>query len=219
VNILISPETGFETILFLKMQSNAYRSKIKVSSTKKNEASPNVYAFPFDNLNIFQDKMSNCFILSVNPYIELNILNFKLKLKYQKTLFSVFFFCTSSNSSANMNKFAFLSLSINKMLTFFEAKTKNLSKFFLIYSSPLIILGSSFLARYCGYRGIISFLQLKIATLKLLKINRFCNEESLTVLNIKHNLKITRTSFLFCVDLYDNLSLRKNILLKNSNTL
>lgn len=219
VHVLLSPETGLETLLFLKMQSTAYQNKLKVFSVKRNSSYSNTYKFLFDNLNIFHGKMSNCFILSVNPYIELNILNFKLKLKYQKTLFSIFFFCTNYNSISKNNKVGFLSLSMNKMLSFFESKAKKLSKFFLAYSSPLIILGSSFLSRCCSYKNIISFLQVKILTLKLLKLNRFCNEEGINALNIKHNFKATSSSLLFCVDLYDNLSLRKNILLKNSNAL
>ena len=214
INLLVSPELNIETLIYLKTLSNSYCNKIKLLSLKF--LSFNKYVYIFDSLSVVEKKISNCILFLAHPKVEVIIFNFKLKIKYQKSLLSIFSFGVFCLPTI---KTTFLNLCFNNLILFAEAKSRKNFSFFLQSSFPLIIFGSRFIELFSSFISMTLFLKNKLLTLKILKLNRFCNEESFFLLGINSNIKRKKIGSFFCIDLYETLCLYKNILQAQTNVL
>jgi len=214
INLLLSFELNLETLVYLKTLNNFYCNNIKILSLKF--LSFNKYVYVFDSLSVVEKKISNCILFLANPKVEVIIFNFKLKMKYQKNLLSIFSLGVVFLSTV---KITFLNLFFSNLILFIEAKIRKSFSFFLQSSFPLIIFGSRFIELFPSFINVVLFLKKKLLTLKTLKVNRFCNEESFFFLGIGSNIKRKKLGTYFCVDLYGTLHLYKNILIAQTNIL
>lgn len=214
VAILINENLDFFTLLFLKKLSNKYCKQIKINLLNKSTINNLYLSNIFSSLKQIESSSNNCWLLSSNLKLECSILNFKLKLKYQKKIFSIFclgrFFFTFSNTM-------FICLNLNNIILWGESKLKKFSFFFTSSIFPLIIIGESFLKRFLNLNFFFFFFSQKYPTTKILKINTFCNEESLSFLNLYGFWKKCTKITYFCINLDTNIYVKKYLFFKTKN--
>lgn len=212
IAILINENLDFFTLLFLKKLSNKYCNQIKINVLSKS-INTNLYiSNTLSSLKQIETNSNNCWLLSSNLKLECSILNLKLKLKYQKKIFSIFclgrFFLAFSN-------IMFVCLNLKNIILWLESKLKKFSFFFTFTLFPLIVIGESFLKRFVNLNNF--FFLKKYPTTKILKINTFCNEESLLFLNLYGFWKKQPKTLYFCINLESNVYLKKYLFFKTIN--
>lgn len=208
---VVDESIGFTSLQKTKQQENI--SKISLASLNSNLTHSNFYT---SNLN---GKISNidscndiCFFLSLNPKIECSVLNARLKTKFRNSLMGIF--------SLNMyfpynNPITYLNLNLDRSLNVFEGRFTNLSKDFVVSTSPLVLLSDSLNKRLNSFNlDFIIYLKSVFDTIVNLKINSSSNKESLDYLNIKNLTynKIKNTSSVlktFCFNMDDVYSFYK----------
>lgn len=205
-----------EALVYFKQLTNFSCNKLKLYAISGSVGSVNYYFFLFNTLNIFEKNILNCLLFSTNPKIEATLINFKLKLKYQKSLLSIFSF---GSIFYNSIKISFLNLSFKSIFLVLEAKRKKVTSLLLAHMLPLIIFGYSFLQRFKNYFSLSLFIKTKINNIAILKLNKYSNDEGILLLNIKNYFKMNKISNLYCINLYDHLSLRKDALLSAKNNI
>lgn len=210
INLLVSPEISFNILLHLKQLANFACGKLKLKAVKTALSSLNYYYYAFQTLQVLDMNINMCLLFSANPQTEAALLSFKLKRKYQKSLLTLFSFGPAFVHSGHIN---FLNLSFKSLLLLAEAKTKKSGSFFFSKVTPLLIFGYSFIQRYANFLSFFLFLRKKLNTLVALKLNKFCNDESLLLLNIKQYFQTnSHNTSAYCLNLYDHLVLQKSIL-------
>lgn len=208
-NFLVSPELSLHTLLYLKQLTRFSCGQLSIKSIKGSVTHSNYYFYAFDKLNVLDVHIYNCLLLSVDPKADSTLISFKLKLKYQKELLTLFSFGFFFSAAIKIN---FLNLSSEALLGFFEAKNPVVLPVFSKVA-PLFLFGSSFLYSYKKFLDFFLFLKSKLNGLLALKLNKFCNDESFLILNIRSFFKKTeKIAALYCIILYDHLLLRKNVL-------
>lgn len=149
-----------------------------------------------------------CFLLSINLRLESAILNSKLRFKFNTT--NLKFFGTTYTYASNF-PIHFINLNLLTLLLLLEGKSKNYSKFFLFFKTPIFCFSES-LSKY----GLISFflyLNIKkiINSAIILNILEQCNSESLYLYNLSkiftHNLN--KTDLIFAINLKETVSISK----------
>jgi len=151
---------------------------------------------------LFSKKIFTLVFFAANLKIEAALLNFKLKLKLKKSLFSIFTLGSTAKTSMRSN---FIGCSLKNLKQILEGK------FFLAPKNLLngtFLQGKSFMSKGIDLNTYLPFLQEKIKTVTIITINLFCNEEGGLFLNLKsHSLKEKYLTFSF--QNKDTLALRK----------
>ena len=209
---LITEELDLLNLLFLKKLSNKYCHKIKINLLNKKITTQNFYLFNSFTFVRELEKSKICLLISANPYLECVILNFYIKIKYQKKLFSIF--CLGRFFISNV-QIHFLNLNINSLLLLFEAKLNKITSLILFNVNSLVLFGESFCKKIWNIDFFINHFYLKFPAVKFLKINLFCNEEGINFLNINNIMGYNKT--FFCINSQDTLQMRKYVLNKKTN--
>jgi hypothetical protein len=211
---MINEKLNLLTLIFLKKLSNKSQNKIKISSNRISSKFNYYLSALIIPVSDLEKQLNNCFVYS-NLAKENHILNFKLKLKYQKTLLNIL--CIGYSVNSSFNNFGLLNIK------YFLKKTKAKSLYSLIFLRGLFsmsVTSKNFDARANNFKS-FSFIQKRqLYTSKNLNITTLCNEEGFELMNVSTNsLKFNLHSTLFCVQLNDNLNFRKNILNSNKSVI
>lgn len=206
INILINEDSDMFTLMFLKKLSNKYCNKIKISILRKKNIHNNLYVFNTTASLANIEHSNNCFLLSSNPKLECTLLHFKLKLKYQQKIFSIFCIGRFFYSTFTIN---FWSLNIKNIFGLWEAKLPKISKFLQTKTATLFIIGESFYKRILNFNLLVFFFLKTVPTAKIVKLNTLCNEESLWLFNTVGGFKKREQEKYFCINLAETLFLKR----------
>ena len=208
-SIIINDEVDLETIVYAKKLSYNFLSKVKLYTVKKTKISDNFFiSGEYNKISVLNENIQNVFLFSVNPKVESTILNSRIRFKYKNSLFSIFGIGRSFNYNIPSN---FVNLNIKNCVKIFEGKDKMLSKFIIGSESSVILIGESLKTRISNIdlwsRSIKSF----FPSIKIVKIEKACNSEGLTLMNIKPlNTKSMKLSDInWSVNLDDTIDIRK----------
>lgn len=218
VNILINEELDLENILFLKYFSNQFSNNIKINLINKCNTINNLYFYKLTGcLNDLEKNSRIGILISSNPKMECSILNFRLKLKCKKKIFTLFCFGRFFDSNLQIK---FLNINIKNVLFLWEGKLKKVSKIFTATNSPVFFIGESFYRKEINLNFLLLHLKKQFPTAILINIKPLCNEEGLTYLNIKSSFKFKheKNSAIFCVNLQNSRFIQKH-LLSSENTI
>lgn len=202
LTFLINENLDVESIFYLKKITYKYCNKISLFKTSISH-NINFYKKSFNNF-LFNVEIFNdcCFFFGVQPKIECSILNLKLRLKYKKSLVSIFGF---GRFFVNNIEICFLVLNIKKIIHLLESKLKSFSVQFHNFVDILLFFSKSFYKNIFGIYSWSYFIKTKLLSLKIVEINNYANSESLVISNIDSVLKKKYNSLLFCISLEDNL--------------
>ena len=210
--ILINQKLNQFTVSFLKKLNNRLGNKIKFITNSVN-AKQNVYfSSAAVSIGSLDKQINNCFLYSYLDS-ENNILNLKLKLKYQKSLLTIL--CSGVVFSEGFNSFGILNLkAFTKKI---KAKT-SYSAIFLFGLFSFSIISRGFSSRTNYFKSISYAQKRQVYTHKFSNTTTFCNEEGFTLLHVSSSfLKPQEDSIFFCISSADSLYLRKNIITKNKH--
>ena len=208
-SILINNEIDLETIIYAKKLNYHFLNKVKLYTIKKTKISDNFFiSGEYNNISVLNENIQNVFLFSVNPKIESTLINSKIRFKYKNSLFSIFGIGRNFNYNIPTN---FLNLNIKNCVKIFEGKDKILSKFIINSESSVILIGESLRARVSNIDLWSKSIKKIFPTIKIVKIEKDCNSESLNLMNVKPlNTKSIRFSNLnWSVNLDDTTDIRK----------
>lgn len=212
---LINNEIDLESSVILKKLVNYSKNKILVLNTDfiKQE---NLYISWLTNKINNVKKSKICFLLFVNTYIENLVINTKLKVKYNKSKFDIFNFGNYYNTNFPIN---FSNISIKNFVSFFESKLKKISKNFIEFSNPLIIMGENITYKLSTDQNLIFFLRKISPSSIILNTSLKCNTEGLKLTNINfiNSSNLRKINCMLSVNLPDNIYIRKYTNNKNEN--
>jgi len=208
--ILINEELNTESIIFLKLLSNATNNKIALR--KLNKGNNENYSLNLvSNIKDIRNKtFKTCFLISSNTRLEASIINAKIRAKTLNQIVSVFSLGQKFNSTFPTK---FVNLNINNLLAVFEAKDTILSKILISSNSPLIVFGKSIHNRVVSLTQIYFVLKKVIPSAVFLNITLNSNTEGTNFLDIKTMSKqdFKLASNLFAINLDDLINIRKVI--------
>lgn len=206
ITFLVNENLDAKTSSFFKSLEGSNINILNVSSffSKHNSSYEGSLYNKTDSLN---KKIKTCFLLSTNLKIETTLLNTKLRLKFNKTFFSVI----SSGAFYKANyPTNFISLSTQSVLKLFEGKLFNSLK---IIKNPntLLIIGNSFNKRISDITSIVKVFKKFCPTGLVVQNFIYPNSVGFRFLGIKNlkNNKLNSTDLLFCINLEDNIQMRK----------
>lgn len=212
ITFLINENLDFKSAQLLR---NIESNNIKVLNISDfNIKYKNHYDSSFlDKINSLNKNIKTCFLISTNLKTETTLLNTKLRIKYNKTFFSII--STGSFYKSNYPT-TFINLSTQNIIKLFEGKITN-SRFFLSQSNTLLILGNAF-SKKIREVSYIQKLFKKVCPTGLVIHNQiYPNSIGINFLGINYlkNNILESTDYLFCINLEDNIKIRKLILNKN----
>ena len=212
---LINSEIDLESSIVLKKLVNYSKNKIFILNTDYVKQENLYVSWLTDKLNDVK-KSKVCFLLFVNTYIENLVINTKLKIKYNKSKFDVFNFGNYYNATFPIN---FSNISIKNLVNFFESKLKKISKNFIKFSNPLIIMGDSMEYKLFNNQNLIPFLKKISPSSIILNISLKCNTEGLKLSNIQYinSSRLRKINCAISINIADNIYVRKYIDNNNEN--
>ena len=151
-----------------------------------------------------------CFLMSSNIRVESSIVNMKLRIKYAQNNYNAFGFFSNFISSFELE---FINLDLNKVLSFFEAKSKT-SQYIIKFKNPLFVFSNHLLSRRGLYYNFFNkFIKEIIPNSLILKIDNAPNSNGgLFLGNSSLSLKmLSKANVLVFVDFDDSYSLRKHL--------
>lgn len=195
-----------ETLEFFKKLCNKSNSQAIFYLSKK--GNNNLYVTPKNGINyIFTKKKFALVFFAANLKVEAALLNFRLRMIFKKTLFSIFNFgAVSSNINSN-----FFGSTFKGIQKFLEGKIFFLSKLFL---NIIFIQGASF-NKAVDLNLYYTFLQEKLKSLKIITLKLFCNEEGSQLLNFK-TCSFKNKSLIFAFQNKETQTLKKFATLMDS---
>jgi len=210
-NIIVNEDIGFENLEYLKKVCQINKH-IVLSSLNSAVNNINSYTYGLtDSINAINTCNDVVFIFSLNPKLEGAVINTRLRTKYRNSLLTLI----TLNLTYSYNiPTKFVNLNLLKSLQIFEGNYTELSKLCVRSESPLILISDMYNSRGLNTNEIVGFMKSHFDTVKIIKINKSCNTESLGFLNIKNNLKAKNSNLrnLFCLNLEDNYTFRKRFL-------
>lgn len=193
----------------------SYFTYMKIRILNPIDSKDNFYVSGLKSNACFENKNNLCFLLSSNIHLENSILNAKLRLKKKQKMINIF---STGQSFSTDIPVTFVSLNSKSILNLFTAKGK-LSKFLCSSYQSFFILGESI--KNCGINisSLMSFIKLFFTNSQLIYLNKFCNSESLNLLNLKNFTKkdLIDLKSAFFLDLDDKLSVRKVLQMSQRN--
>jgi len=210
-SVVVNEDIGFENLEYLKNVCKINKNIVlcSLNSTINNS---NSYKYGLtDNINSINSCNDVVFIFSLNPKLESAVVNTRVRTKYRNTLLTLI----NLNLSYSYNiPTKFVNLNLLKSLQIFEGNYEQLSNLCIRSESPLILISDLFNKRGLNTNDFVHFMQLQFNTIKIIKINKSCNTESLYFLNIKNNVKNNNKCLrnIFCLNLEDNYTFRKQFL-------
>lgn len=205
INFIINGSIDLDTMFYLKKLSYQHCEKIKVFNISTVQFT-NLHLFSFSNF-LFDLNTSNdaCFLIGTQPQIESSVLNLKLRLKYKKSLISIFslgrFFFETYQTS-------FLNLNIKKILNLLESKLKRISYDFAFFNSIILFYNRSFYKNIFQLDLWSNIIRQKLFNFKSIEISINSNIEGLRMSNILHLINNKLNGVLCCINLEDNLKIR-----------
>ena len=208
--ILIDEELSIENLVILKTFSKK-NNNIKLRKIKTSNTSSNFFNKPFHSIkDLLNNKIRNCFLISCNIRLENTILNSKIRVK---TLTERMFVYGFANRFDSIFRIKFVNLNTSAILNFMLGKNFFLSKNLISLFNPLVLINSS----YSNFDNISKikniFLKINNSTI-FFDVKFFSNSTSTDLLNIKtfNTNDFNKSSLInFCVNLTDNIILRKNL--------
>jgi NADH-quinone oxidoreductase subunit G len=205
IEILINDAIDLETLSLLKKIENTLLDKVQITRLSVYNANYYKDADTIQNLSASQDI---CVLISSNIKIENAIINARLRFKYLNEIFHVY----SLNSTFNTNiPSAFINLNPIRMLSAFEGKVVEISRKVICSENPLLIIGASVNERIKKLPTFVEQIKKLIPQMSILRIGSTSNTNGLDFVNIKtlsYN-EITRSDVLICLNLEDNVLVRK----------
>jgi hypothetical protein len=185
----------------------SYLTNIKVRILNPIDSKDNFYISGLKNSACFKNKNTLCFLLSSNLHLENSILNAKLRFKKQQKMINIF---SSGQSFSTDIPITFVNLNSKNILNIFKGKTK-FSKFLCSSSQAFFILGESIKSCGINISAFMSFIKIFFTNAQLIYLNKFCNSESLNLLNFKNFTKkdLINSNHALFIDLDDKLIVRK----------
>lgn len=212
ITFLINENLDLKSAQFLKNIENNNIKVLNISdfNIKYKNYFDNSY---YDKTNTLNKRIKICFLLSTNLKTETTLLNTKLRLKFNKTSFS-----TINSGSFYKSNYptTFINLSTQNIVKLFEGKVLN-SKFFIEHPNTLLIVGNAFNKKIKNVSYLINFFK-KICPTGLVIHNEIhTNSVGFNYLGINSftNNILKSTDYFFCLNLEDNIKIRKLILNKN----
>ncbi len=210
ITLLVNEQLDLKTINTLKFLMTLYNN-IKVRSHSRFNEFTNFYNFINLSKNTFIEEKNNlCILLGSNLKTENAILNTKIRLQSLENNYKLYSLGNKYKSKSTMS---FINLHMEDTLSFFEGKSKELSKTLLTSYCPKIIFGEGFKKRFYSLNTFKEkFLKFNF-TIKTLVINSSANTEGNFFFGIKSlNLKdINMSDSLFFLNINDNILIRKII--------
>jgi len=221
---LTSDMNDLETIFLAKTFENRKLFKISRDKNKKsisfnsknisvNIKSENFYITWLNEivLNLsLADRV--CFLISCNIKVENAIINTKIRARQKQKNFLVFGFGVCFRDTRNVQ---FLNLNINKIFIVFESKDKLFSKMLIKHPRPLILFGDSFIKRGLTSNFLRCYLENKVPTVLLLKVNVASNKSSSNFFNQRSlNTRVLHKTHVICTLDLDDSCLNKRYLYK-----
>ena len=208
-SIIINNELDLETIISLKKLNYNSLNKVKINTIKKTKVNDNLYVSgQYNKISIFDENIQTVFLFSVNPKIESTILNSRIRFKYKNSLFSVYGIGRSFNYNIPSN---FVNLNIKSCIKIFEGKNKILSKILVNSKSSVILIGESLKTRISNIDAWSKIIKNFFPSVKIVKIEKDCNNESLSLMNIKplNTRSIKASKINWSINLDDTIDTRK----------
>jgi len=153
----------------------------------------------------------NCFLISCNIRLENTILNSKIRIKSLTEQTFVYGFNNKFNSVFPVK---FINFNIFSILNFISGKNSSISRILYYFHNPLILVNSSFFVFENINLLKTLFYKINSSTI-LFDIKSFSNSLGTDLLNIKtlNSNDLMKTNIIsFCVNLEDNIFLRKKII-------
>lgn len=205
--------------MHLKKLCNYRRGSVKLSSINKTKSSCNFFIYKSINALVDLDVVTKvCIILSSDLRVECAVLNFKLRLKFKKTMLSIFGLggCFSSAIITN-----YLSLRPIALINFAAGKIITLSVKSISFKAPIILIGESFYDRVSNFNCFLDWILANLPSSKVLKIQLLANNAYAEYLGLYSNFVAAKTGSLLtrrnfcCVLIEDTIFTRTNFVLKN----
>jgi NADH-quinone oxidoreductase subunit G len=167
----------------------------------------------FDKIHNINKKIRTCFLVSTNLKVETTLLNTKLRLKFNKTSFSTI---NTGNFYKSNYPTSFINLSTKNIIKLFEGKMSN-SYNLIKQPNILLILGNGLEKKITETNYLVNFFKKICPTGVVIQNQIYPNSVGFNFLGInslKNNL-IKSTNYFFCINLEDNIVIRK--ILENKN--
>jgi NADH-quinone oxidoreductase subunit G len=213
--ILFNEELSVENLVILKTISKK-NNNIKLRKIETFNTSSNFFNKPFHSIkDLLNNKIRNCFLISCNIRLENTILNSKIRIK---TLTERMFVYGFANRFDSIFKIKFVNLNTSAILNFMLGKNFFLSKNLISLVNPLILINSSY-SNFDSINRIKNiFFKINNSTI-FFDVKFFSNSTSTDLLNIKtfNTNDFNKSSLInFCINLTDNIILRKNLSYKKN---
>lgn len=208
--LTVNENIGLNSLAILNKIARKNKN-ISLNSLNGNIENVNFYDWNLgDTINSINSSDSFGLIFAVNPKIECSTLNARVRTRVLNSLLNfitmnMYFVSNFSNKSINLN--------LQKSFFLIEGKNWNSSKKLNFADSPLVLMGESLKKTGLNLPSLISFLKIKFYSLKIIKINKTANSESLELLNIRNLFKKSSylTKTILGVNLDNQLKMRKTI--------
>jgi len=209
ITFLINENLSLESAQLLKSLESANIKVLNISGFSLQYKNTHGQVFYRNTESIYKN-IKTCFLLSTNLKTETTLLNTKLRLKYNKNAF-----CTISAGSFYKSNYPikFINLSTKNIINLFEGKFINSSKM-IDKSNVLLIIGNAFKSKISAPLNIISFFK-KICPTGLVIDNQiYPNSVGFDFLGVNGltSKTIKSTDMFFCLNLEDNVLVRKMLL-------
>ena len=209
ITFLINENLSLESAQLLKSLESANIKVLNISGFSLQYKNTHGQVFYRNTESIYKN-IKTCFLLSTNLKTETTLLNTKLRLKYNKNAF-----CTISAGSFYKSNYPikFINLCTKNIINLFEGKFINSSKM-IDKSNVLLIIGNAFKSKISAPLNIISFFK-KICPTGLVIDNQiYPNSVGFDFLGVNGltSKTIKSTDMFFCLNLEDNVLVRKMLL-------
>lgn len=201
VTFIVNENVDLNTLQVL----NTLNTKIvSITNTFKTTLYDNSF---FDKTCDLSKKINTCILIATNLKLETTLLNTKLRLKYNKSIFNTFSTGLFYKSNFSVSFINLSSLNIIKLL---EGKLK-VAYTLVKNSNTLLILGNSILKRISQVNMIIKLFRVIIPTAII--INNQINSNSVGInffgINRINTNTVKNTDIFFCIDLEDCILARQ----------
>ena len=213
--VLVSNSLPLGSLVVLKF----FEKSIKNISIRREIFSLRSSLLFWNSFNLFQnfEAFSKlCFISSTALSVESILLNVKIRLKYNKKQFNIFYCGYYVNSTYSLQ---FLSLKIKPILYLLKSKSFITLYFFKTFKYITVIIGESVIRRFKDFGVVLNFFKQRIKTCLFYFISKQKNQVVTQVISLKVVNKriLNRVNKIFLTDLDDTLQTAKTVLFEFSN--
>ena len=213
--ILISNTLSLGSLALLKF----FEKNTKNTFMRREVFSLRSYLLFWNSFNLFKhfeicSKL--CFISSTALSVESVLLNVKIRLKYNKKQFHIFYCGYYTNSNYSLN---FLSLKIKPILNLLKSKSLVNFYFFKLFKFITFIIGESLIRRFKDLLIFFNLFKQRIKTCLFYFLTKQKNHfvTQLIPFKVINKRILTRVNKIFLVDLEDSLQTIKTVELKLLN--